>query len=406
MSGIPLSYSPGTVDQWPKNLSSHLMYGGWWTFPVPDVERTDLLVVMGANPAASQGSLLAAPDVMGIIDGIRKRGKVIVIDPVRTATAARADEWLPITPGTDAALLLAVAHTLFAEDLVDLGDLAPHIDGLDRMREVAAEWSPERVAAVTNIDAERIRALARELAATPRAVVYGRIGTCNQEFGSLASWLVDVVNILSGHFDVEGGSMFPRAAAWSVTVAADPRPRGRRAGVRPVPHPRPRRQGGAGPGAGVLPGRGDRDAGRRPDQGADHRRGQPGAVHPRRPQARRGAADAGRDDRRRSVAQRNHPARRCDPARLLAAGTAAPRRPDPQLRDQQHRQLFGTGVRPARSRRPGGVGDPDPADRAVHRNRPPRTSTSPRSTTASSTTWRSRRVSTARRSASTTTRLV
>ncbi|HEV7852007.1 MAG TPA: molybdopterin-dependent oxidoreductase, partial [Mycobacterium sp.] len=166
MSGIPLSYSPGTVDQWPKNLSSHLMYGGWWTFPVPDVERTDLLVVMGANPAASQGSLLAAPDVMGIIDGIRKRGRVIVIDPVRTATAARADEWLPITPGTDAALLLAVAHTLFAEDLVNLGGLAPHIDGLDRMREVAAQWPPERVAAVTKIDAERIRELARELAGT------------------------------------------------------------------------------------------------------------------------------------------------------------------------------------------------------------------------------------------------
>lgn len=222
MSGIPLSYSPGTVDQWPKNLSSHLMYGGWWSFPVPDIERTDLIVVMGANPAASQGSLLAAPDVMGIIDGIRKRGKVIVIDPVRTATAARADEWLPITPGTDAALLLAVAHTLFAEGLVDVGHLRAHLDGLDRMREVAADWPPERVAAVTNIDANRIRALARELAATPRAAVYGRIGTCNQEFGSLASWLVDVVNILSGHFDVEGGAMFPRAAAWSVTVQPIP----------------------------------------------------------------------------------------------------------------------------------------------------------------------------------------
>jgi len=222
MSGIPLSYSPGTVDQWPKNLSSHLMYGGWWTFPVPDIERTDLLVVMGANPSASQGSLLAAPDVMGIIDGIRKRGKVIVIDPVRTATAARADEWLPITPGTDAALLLAVAHTLFAEDLVALGELAPHVDGLDRMREVAAQWSPERVAAATGIGADRIRELARELASTERAVVYGRIGLCNQEFGSLASWLVDVVNILSGHFDRPGGAMFPRAAAWSVTVQPIP----------------------------------------------------------------------------------------------------------------------------------------------------------------------------------------
>jgi len=222
MSGIPLSYSPGTVDQWPKNLSSHLMFGGWWSFPVPDIERTDLLIVMGANPAASQGSLLAAPNVMGIIDSIRKRGKVIVIDPVRTATAARADEWLPITPGTDAALLLAVVHTLFAENRVKLGGVEPHIDGIDRMRQVAAEWSPERVAAVTGITADRIRSLARELAGTERAAVYGRIGLCNQEFGSLASWLVDVVNILTGHFDTPGGSMFPRAAAWSVTVQPIP----------------------------------------------------------------------------------------------------------------------------------------------------------------------------------------
>jgi anaerobic selenocysteine-containing dehydrogenase len=222
MSGIPLSYSPGTVDQWPKNLSSHLMFGGWWSFPVPDIERTDMLIVMGANPAASQGSLLAAPNVMGIIDSIRKRGKVIVIDPVRTATAARADEWLPITPGTDAALLLAVVHTLFAENLVKLGGVEPHIDGVDRMRQVAAEWSPERVASATGITADRVRSLARELAGTERAVVYGRIGLCNQEFGSLASWLVDVVNILTGHFDTPGGSMFPRAAAWSVTVQPIP----------------------------------------------------------------------------------------------------------------------------------------------------------------------------------------
>ena len=222
MSGMPMTYSPGTIDQWPKNLSSHLMYGGWWLFPVPDIQRTDLLVVMGANPAASQGSLLAAPDVMGIIDGIRKRGKVIVIDPVRTATAARADEWLPITPGTHAALLLAVVHTLFDEDLVSLGAVEPYVDGLSRMQEVAADWSPERVAEATGITAQRIRELARTLASTPRAAVYGRIGLCNQEFGSLASWLVDVVNILTAHFDVPGGLMFPRAAAWSITVQPQP----------------------------------------------------------------------------------------------------------------------------------------------------------------------------------------
>ncbi|OBH66845.1 molybdopterin dinucleotide-binding protein [Mycobacterium intracellulare] len=215
MSGMPITYSPGTVDQWPKNLSSHLMYGLWWNFPVPDIERTDLLLIMGANPAASQGSLLAAPDVMGLIGAIRKRGKVIVIDPVRTPTAARADEWLPIVPGTDAALLLAVAHTLFAEGLVDPG---PHVDGVDALRRAVADWPPERVGAVTGIGEDRIRRLARELAGTDKSVVYGRIGLCNQEFGSLASWLVDVVNILTGHFDTPGGAMFPRPAAWSITT--------------------------------------------------------------------------------------------------------------------------------------------------------------------------------------------
>ncbi|OBI80398.1 molybdopterin dinucleotide-binding protein [Mycobacterium asiaticum] len=215
MSGMPVTYSPGTVDQWPKNLSSHLMYGGWWNFPVPDIERTDLLVIMGANPAASQGSLLAAPNVMGLIDAIVKRGKVIVVDPVRTVTAAHASEWLPIVPGTDAALLLAVAHTLFAEGLVQA---APYVEGLDAMRTVAAEWPPSRVSAVTGIDEERIKELAWELAGTEKSVVYGRIGLCNQEFGSLASWLVDVINILTGHFDVPGGAMFPRPAAWSITT--------------------------------------------------------------------------------------------------------------------------------------------------------------------------------------------
>ncbi len=219
MSGMPVTYSPGTVDQWPKNLSSHLMYGLWWNFPVPDIERTDLLVIMGANPAASQGSLLAAPNVMSLIEGIRKRGKVIVIDPVRTLTAARADEWLPIVPGTDAALLLAVAHTLFDEDLVNPG---PHVEGIDTMRRAAADWPPERVSAVTGIDEDRIRRLARELAGAEKSVVYGRIGLCNQEFGSLASWLVDVINILAGHFDRPGGAMFPKPAAWSITTSPLP----------------------------------------------------------------------------------------------------------------------------------------------------------------------------------------
>src|SRR5262245_26001591 len=143
-----------------------------WKIPVPDIRRTDFMVVMGANPHASQGSLMACPDVMGEIDKIRERGgRVIVVDPRRTGTAERADEWMPINPGTDAALLLAVAHVLFAEGLVRIArdDL---IDGVDDVRALVAEWTPERVAPVTGVDADRIRVLARQLADTERAVVY------------------------------------------------------------------------------------------------------------------------------------------------------------------------------------------------------------------------------------------
>ena len=217
LSGIPMIYSPGTVDQWPKNVSSHLMYGSMWAIPVPDVQRTDLFVVMGANPQASQGSLLACPDLMGEIEAIQERGgEVIVVDPRRTGTADKASEWLPITPGTDAAFLLAVVHMLFADDLVDLGSVADLIDGVEDLRALVADWTPERVASTTGISAERTRRLAHQLADADHGVLYGRIGLCNQEFGTLASWLVDVVNILTAHFDVPGGLMFPRAAAWPV----------------------------------------------------------------------------------------------------------------------------------------------------------------------------------------------
>ena len=218
MSGIPMIYSPGTVDQWPKNVSSHLLYGSMWTIPVPDLRRTDLLVVMGANPHASQGSLLACPDVMGELGSILERdGEVIVIDPRRTGTAEAASEWLPITPGTDAALLLAVGQVLFDEGLVDPGPAGRLLDGIDEIERLVAAWTPERVEAVTGVAAERVRRLARQLAGTERAVVYGRIGLCNQEFGTLASWLVDVVNALTGHLDTVGGAMFPKAAAWPVS---------------------------------------------------------------------------------------------------------------------------------------------------------------------------------------------
>ena len=223
LSQLPVIYSAGTVDQWPKNVACMLMYGHMWWIPTPDVQRTQYWVILGGNPQASQGSLLACPDLLGEIDRIRARGgRTVVVDPRRTGTADRADEWVPIVPGTDAAFLLAICNVLFAESLVNLGDLADLVNGVDEIRAVAAEFSPERVADTCRIPAETIRRLAREIATAPSAAVYGRIGLCNQEFGTLASALIDVVNVLTGNFDRPGGLMFGRPIAWSVNSLPNP----------------------------------------------------------------------------------------------------------------------------------------------------------------------------------------
>ena len=223
LSGLRHVYSAGTVDQWPKNLVAALLYGGMWSIPVPDLDRTDHLLMLGANPSASQGSLLAAPDILGRLDAIRARGgRVVLIDPRRTGTAAHADEWMPIRPGTDAALLLAMAHVLFAEDLVDLGALADVISGVDAVRALSDDFSPEAVADTCAIPASTIRRLARELATAPTAAVYGRIGTCTQEFGTLASWLVEVLNALTGNLDRPGGAMFAHPVAWPMSTLRPP----------------------------------------------------------------------------------------------------------------------------------------------------------------------------------------
>ncbi len=223
LAAFPMIYSAGTVDQWPKNVACALMYGNMWSIPAPDVPRTDYFVVMGANPHASQGSLLACPDLLGEIDGIRARGgKTVVIDPRRTGTADRADEWIPIVPGTDAAFLLGVVHVLFAEGLVDLADVADFVNGVGEVEAIARDFPPEAVSAACGIEADTIRRLAREIAAAPAAAVYGRIGLCNQEFGTLASWLIDVVNVLTGNFDRPGGLMFGNPIAWSLASLPNP----------------------------------------------------------------------------------------------------------------------------------------------------------------------------------------
>jgi anaerobic selenocysteine-containing dehydrogenase len=216
-------FSASTLDQMPKQLSAGLMFGHWLSIPVPDLARTDLLVVLGANPVVSNGSLWTVPDFRGKARAMQARGgKLVVIDPRRTETAELADQHLFIRPGGDAFLLLGVVHVLFADRRVRLGRLAEYVDGLAALEAAVAEFPPERVAARCGIDAAAIRALAHQLADAERAAVYGRIGTCTQEYGTLASWLIDVVNVLTGHLDEPGGAMFPRAAAFAANTTGAP----------------------------------------------------------------------------------------------------------------------------------------------------------------------------------------
>lgn len=220
-SGIRQVYSSGTVDQHPKNLSALLMFGNEWKIPIPDVDHCDLFVIFGGNPAASKGSIFSHRDVMGAMRDLRARGgRVIVIDPVRTQTARSADQWIGIKPGSDAAFMLGIAHVIFARDAVRLRHLEGLVDGLETLREVVTGFSPQWVAHHCGIDAVVIETLADELIRTERSAIYGRIGTCTQTFGTLASWMIDVLAILTGNLDRQGGSMWSRPVAPLVEMLA------------------------------------------------------------------------------------------------------------------------------------------------------------------------------------------
>ncbi|MGW1780902.1 molybdopterin oxidoreductase family protein [Streptomyces sp. NPDC002143] len=221
-------FTASTVDQMPKHVSSGLLFGDANAIPVPDLDHTDHLLLIGANPLESNGSLCTAPDFPGKLKALKARGGTLtVIDPRRTRTAKLADRHIAIRPGTDALLLAAMAYTLFEERLVDLGELTPHIEGLDELAESVRDFTPEAVSAACDVEAAIVRALARELAAAPTAAVYGRIGSCTVPYGTLASWLVDVLNILTGNLDRPGGALFPQAA-----TDRTPRPAGPGHGFR------------------------------------------------------------------------------------------------------------------------------------------------------------------------------
>ncbi len=207
-------FSAGPVDTWPRYVQSGSMYGGPLRATVPDVDRTDYLLLVGANPLVSNGSLMTAPGIRDRLAALRARGgKLVVVDPRRSETAARADEHHFIVPGADAAFLLAMLHVLFAEGRVSLGRCEGLVRGQGAVERAVADFPPERVAPRCGIAADTIRRLARELSEASSAATYGRMGTCVQRFGTLASWALDLLAILTGNLDRPGGSMFTNPAA-------------------------------------------------------------------------------------------------------------------------------------------------------------------------------------------------
>ena len=203
-------FTAGSQDVNNRFVASQLLYGSPLALPVPDVLRTDFLVVIGANPIVSHGSVLTVPRIKDRMHDIVKRGgRVLVIDPRRTETAAQF-EWLGIVPDGDAYLLLSLLHVLFAENLVDRTRLARRADGAAWLEQLARPFSPETTAPRTGIEPDTVRALARDLARTPRAAVYGRVGTSTGENGTLTTYLLDAVNLVAGNLDAVGGSMFGR----------------------------------------------------------------------------------------------------------------------------------------------------------------------------------------------------
>lgn len=206
-------YSATSVDQLPHHLAALRMFGHPLLIPIPDIDHTDCWIMFGANPAVSNGSLMTAPDVLKRLKAIRARGgEVIVVDPRRNESADVASAHHFIKPGTDALVLLAMVQVLFAEGLVAPGRVAAYTDGLDALESISAPFTPERVTGASGMSADTIRELARKLATNKRAVLYGRIGISTQEFGGLCCWLVNALNILTGHLDEPGGAMFTAPA--------------------------------------------------------------------------------------------------------------------------------------------------------------------------------------------------
>ncbi len=214
------NFSATSVDQLPHHFAAWAMLGHPLLLPIPDIDRTEYFLIFGANPLASNGSLMTAPDIINRLEAIKKRGgKIVLIDPRKTETARVTSEHHFIKPSSDVYFLLAIINTLFAENLVNPGRLNDFTDGVEILREVSKDYAPEKVESLTGISASEIKRIAIEFATAKSAVCYGRMGVSIQKFGSLCQWLINSINILTGNFDRSGGAMFT-APAFDILAAS------------------------------------------------------------------------------------------------------------------------------------------------------------------------------------------
>lgn len=211
--GSNQKYTATSVDQLPHHFASLMMFGHYLMFPIPDIDRTDFILIMGGNPAVSNGSIMTAPDFSNRLKAIKKRdGKVVVVDPRFTETSKIANEHHYIKPGTDAFLLLALINVIFEKDLATQGHLQNHLNGWETIKGLVKDYTPEKISKIIGVEAKEITALAVQFATAKTAVCYGRLGLSTQEFGGLCQWLVNVLNCITGNLDAKGGALFTKPA--------------------------------------------------------------------------------------------------------------------------------------------------------------------------------------------------
>ena len=202
-------FSATSVDQLPHHLVSLWLFGHKLLFPIPDIDRTDYFLMLGANPIASNGSIWTVPDVRKRIKSLTARGgKLVVVDPRRTETASLSSDYIAIKPGSDAWLLLAIIRTVVVKGWVRLRNLQDFVVGLDAIESAVERFTPEVASEKTGISAEHIEQVAYDFAHADAAICYGRMGVSTQRYGALCQWAIQVLNILTGNLDREGGSMF------------------------------------------------------------------------------------------------------------------------------------------------------------------------------------------------------